>query len=144
VPKEELSLVMRRAFQERIEENQDMLRRFRVGSGPTRIPIAEPDEGVELPSIVADLSTIRTASDVHAPEPRRGRRLLIPSVAVLVAAGIALVLLLPRKQDEPVPAVAAAPATSSPTPSGAPPPAPERDVLVRIETAPPGARVLLA
>jgi hypothetical protein len=148
LPEEDVVKPMRRLFAERIEEKQDMLRRFHGGSAPTHIPLAEPDDGVDLPSVVEDLSTIHTAADVHDPSaPRaRARRFVAPVLAVVALAG-AGAFALSQRADGPLATSPQAPtAAASETvaaPSTAPSPAPAAEIELRIETTPPGASVLV-
>jgi eukaryotic-like serine/threonine-protein kinase len=148
VPEEGLAELMRHLFAERIEEKQEMLRRFRVGSAPTNIPVAEPDEDVELPSMIEDVSTIHSAADVHE-RPGRKRRWVAPFAAAFVAAGIAVAILTRASlsQQRSAPVVAAAPVASVVSTAAPPPsvqPATElAEVVLRIETTPSAARVIL-
>ena len=48
-PEEDLSVVMHRLFEERIEEKADMLRRVKSGASVPKLPIGEADDQVELP-----------------------------------------------------------------------------------------------
>ena len=51
-PEEDLSVVMHRLFEERIEEKADMLRRVKSGASVPRLPVGEADEQVEIPVAV--------------------------------------------------------------------------------------------
>jgi serine/threonine-protein kinase len=48
-PEEDLSVVMNRLFEARIEEKADMLRRVKSGASVPKLPIGEADEQVEIP-----------------------------------------------------------------------------------------------
>ncbi|MCA9599422.1 MAG: serine/threonine protein kinase [Myxococcales bacterium] len=147
LPEEQLSAVMHRVFAERIEEKEDMLRRFHVGSAPTKIPVAEADEDVDLPSVVEDLSTIHTSTDVAASTPKPApRRFLAPLVAAALAAGVAVFVVGRQVSNAPAPEPAVslpAPVASAPPPPAASSAAPAEaaTVVLRIETTPSGARV---
>ncbi len=145
LPEEALSKLMQRLFAERIEEKEDMLRRFRGGTAPTHIPVAEADEDVDLPSVVEDLSTIHTSADVMAPSERSGsaRRWLAPLVAAVVVAIVAAVV-VGQRMSAPVAAASAPAAVSAEPPPAASSAAPAVSVVLRIETTPPGAKVVVA
>jgi serine/threonine-protein kinase len=51
-PEEDLSVVMNRLFEDRIEEKADMLRRVKAGASVPKLPIGEADEQVEIPVAV--------------------------------------------------------------------------------------------
>lgn len=53
-PEEDLSVVMNRLFEERIEEKAEMLRRVKSGASVAKLPIGETDEQIELP-VVANI-----------------------------------------------------------------------------------------
>ena len=50
-PEEDLSVVMNRLFEERIEEKADMLRRVKSGASVAKLPIGETDEQIEIPVV---------------------------------------------------------------------------------------------
>jgi eukaryotic-like serine/threonine-protein kinase len=51
-PEEDLSVVMHRLFEDRIEEKAEMLRRVKAGASVPKLPIGEADELVEIPVAV--------------------------------------------------------------------------------------------
>jgi serine/threonine-protein kinase len=175
---EALADLMRALFADRIEDKQDMLRRFRAGAALTSVPVAEPDETVEIPvffddhgSIVGDAHTDaerEAEPEPDAPSPAttatsattsRSLRARTPLLAgVLLSAGAAALAAAWVFADKPsgdvvvMPAPSAAAPSPHPAvePSGAPEaptttaPTPSSDaVVIRIETNPPGARVIL-
>ncbi len=143
-PEHDLSRLMRELFADRIEDKQEMLRRFRSGSAPTHIPAAEIDEDVELPSMVDELSTIQSSSDVQRDARPRRRWLLPGALVVTTGALLAAYAFYPRASEvaPPTLAVPSAPvlaAAASPAPSASAP----SKVVIRIETTPAGARVVV-
>jgi serine/threonine protein kinase len=144
VPEEDIARVMRQLFAERIEEKKDMWRRVRGGSVPTAMPAAELDEEIDLPSAAEDPSTIYTASDVKTP-PRSSRRGLWLA-AVLAVAGLGGVAFwFGSRSREPAPSAPVVAAVPSPSAVAAPLESsrPSDEIKLRIETNPPGARVLV-
>ena len=144
LPEEELSKLMHGLFAERIEEKQEMLRRFKSGTAPTNIPVAEADENVDLPSVVEDLSTVQTSSEIP-PSSAPARPWRWPLAVLGVAAVAAFAVVVGRRPVETRPAAAASiraaplPAPSPAAPSAAPAPR----VLLRIETTPTRARAVV-
>jgi serine/threonine-protein kinase len=51
-PEEDLSVVMNRLFEDRIEEKADMLRRVKAGASVPKLPVGETDALVEIPVAV--------------------------------------------------------------------------------------------
>src|SRR5690606_27158345 len=135
LPEDDLAKLMQRLFAERIEQKSEMLRQVRVGRMPPSLVAAEVDEDVELPSVVGDVPT----RVVPAPPPARrawSRALLALGGAAVVAGAIA------SRRTEPLAAVSGLSAVAAQArPAPAPPKAPE--VVVRIETTPPGASVMI-
>ena len=146
MPEEALARLMRRVFADRIDEKREMLRKVKAGSQLSHIPPAETDGSVDIP-IADDGSVIRSTSDLHTIEPasRDPRRWLVPlAVAAVGAAAVvatAWTQRAPIPRDEP-PAVAAPPA-SIPAPAPAVE-APPTEIVLHVETKPPGARVSIA
>ncbi|HZO17028.1 MAG TPA: serine/threonine-protein kinase, partial [Polyangiaceae bacterium] len=125
LPEEALASLMQRIFRDRIEEKREMLRRVRSGSGVTRIPPAETDYDVDLPMVDGG-STIRSS-----PRPRRlgWMALLLLPVAALVAWNLPKSQRAERAFEIPV-------TVSAPVPE-------HGDVVLHVETKPPGATILV-
>jgi serine/threonine-protein kinase len=178
---EALADLMRALFADRIEDKQDMLRRFRAGAALTSVPVAEPDETVEIPvffddhgSIVGDAhpdaegddeqereaEAASPATTAAAATTRGSSRTRTPLLAgvLLSAAGAAALAAAWVFADKPAGDVVVMPSPSAAAPSpqpavepsGAPeaatssaPTATSDAVVVRIETNPPGARVIV-
>lgn len=147
VPEEDIARLMKQLFEQRIEEKQDMLRRVRGGSVPTALPAAELDEEIDLPSAAEDPSTIYTASDVKSSSARPSRRGVWVVGALAIAGLASAAIWFGSRSNESAPPPAA-PVVAPPNVASANAPTPsantEREITLRIETTPSGARVLLA
>jgi eukaryotic-like serine/threonine-protein kinase len=163
---EALEAVMRGAFEERIEDKNELQRRARAGAPLGAVPPAEVDVEVQLPTVrtrgavhAADESALRSVSDVKPGDaPGRSRRAALGWAAPLaVAAAVAGVVALATRTPGGGPgpdAAASAPSTSADTGAGttatttataaavdtAVTPA-ASTVRVRLETTPAGARI---
>jgi serine/threonine-protein kinase len=90
-PAEALSRLMHSAFQDRIDEKSEMLRRVGSGSSPTHIPENDADASVDVPDItewVSSKRVSRSAEVSEAPPARRrtGRVLAVPVTLLAVGA----------------------------------------------------------
>jgi serine/threonine-protein kinase len=156
LPEEMLAKQMRVAFADRIEEKRELLRRVQSGSGVSHIPVSEADETVDLPGVTGHVGAVGTSSGYSAPrETRKSARLGQVGVTVgLVIVG-SFALYWARHPSMFRPHAEAASPSAAPVESSlasvAPPPAdvgsaaPRKTVvIVHIETAPPGATVMVA
>jgi len=145
LPGDALAALMQRLFADRRLEKKELLRRVQAGSHITRLPVAETDPAIEIPVIAFDDRT----SDASALEPRRRRRggLATLLIAILVLAGVAGALAFAGGAGNAI-VVAPSPAAQSPESVAAPGAARDNasrgEVVIHIETTPPGARVLVA
>lgn len=155
VPEESLAHLMRQLFAERIEEKREMLRRVRTGDA-THVPAAETDGSVDIPVVtVEEGSVLRSTTDVTGPslEPRRPMRLGVPLAIGAVALAVLGVAWMRRTgagaDGAALPVAAPEPTISAPvvTPTATAPTVVPTDeaaqVLLHVETTPPGARVLV-
>jgi len=138
-PVEAVAERMQRWFPERIAEKEEMLRRVRAGDAITRVPAGEVDEDVRVPAVPD-----RTES-ASSRTRRRSRAVVAGAVAgaALLASAAALAL---RGGSTPT-VTSSAPSSSALATDAAvsaSPPAPSaaRDVVVHVESRPPGAVVL--
>jgi eukaryotic-like serine/threonine-protein kinase len=133
VEEDQLSGLLHRLFPDRIAEKRDMRRLVQAGTPPEKLPAAEVDVAIEIPSVIAtttDPIATRTRSSSKAP--------IAIAVAIVVAGAIAFAL-MSRKQVEPVAAAPPPPVVASST--GPPLPA---SAHITIETVPKGASVSIA
>jgi serine/threonine-protein kinase len=137
-PVEALAERMKRWFPERIAEKEEMLRRLADGDELSQIPAGEVDDEA-IPNAPA------------SPPVAARRRLPWPAILAAVVATVAIALGAARlgarsaSAPPPAPDAAVAPAESvavvEPPPPSPTDPAPA-DILVHVESRPPGARVL--
>ncbi|CAN5924432.1 hypothetical protein BH11MYX4_BH11MYX4_51840 [soil metagenome] len=137
-PVETLAERMKRWFPERILEKEEMLRRLADGDALAQIPAGEVDDDVAVPGV----------PDAPAPRPAssaRGRRLW-PALLVAALVVIALSFGGARLALRAAPRADAAPGASSVVPVASEMPASsavgQSEVVVHVESLPPGARVL--
>jgi serine/threonine-protein kinase len=63
---EDLGAFMKKIFKDRLEEKADMLRRVRAGTSVQQLPVAEPDEQVEIPiAVTVHYSSAPPAEDTE-------------------------------------------------------------------------------
>ena len=137
-PAEALKALMHHLFPERIAEKQQMLRRVQAGSEITQVPASEIDQSFELESAVVRVVSRLTSTS---------RALPLAGLVALLAAVLALVVgvvwwrggaSISRSPSVVVPPVAATGASAS-QPAVVAPASLPAEVLVRVETTPPGA-----
>lgn len=133
-PVEVLAARMRLLFADRIVEKGEMLRRVGAGDELSHVPAGETDDGLEVP--MAPDATMVDATPVPFAVGRkpRARTLAMAGAGVLfVAIGVAAAVVLTRpdvRSEAPVaPAEPAQPVSAT--------------VIVRVESKPPGAHVLV-
>jgi serine/threonine-protein kinase len=133
-PEEALAALMRNIFPDRIAEKQEMLQRVRSGAALTHVPSNDPDENVEVPAA-------RSVAIVQGvPAPFGWLRLLVATIFLAGAAAVLYLFFLRPQVSVPPPLVVA----SAPPVAGASASAtPDDAVVVRVETNPAGARVLV-
>ncbi len=136
-PVEALAERMRRLFPDRIAEKDDMLRRVGAGDELSHVPQGDTDEQVEVPIAPEGGTLIETDPRLASQAARRWRR----TAAIAIGAAIGFILLfsivIVRLTQKPESAALAANAAT---------PANEitnDEVVVHIETKPPGARVVV-
>jgi serine/threonine-protein kinase len=143
LPEERLATLMKRVFADRREEKAEMLRRVRVGSSITSLPVAEVDDAIEIPSVVAEdivgeeIDTVGPrATRRRSPWPLRGALAFVAVAAA--AAGFAIHARLTRTT-----VAVAAPHVTPPAVAALPAPAPT-EVRIDIDSIPSGAEVVIA
>jgi eukaryotic-like serine/threonine-protein kinase len=145
-PGDELARAMQTAFRERIEEKREMLRRIASGGGITHVPKADEldDELDEEPEASpGDKSAVTTRSS--SKSRRGGSRALVlaaSSVLVLGATAVAIAIAWPdaKPPSSAPPAYVQAPPREAPRAPNEPAPT---TVVVRVETIPAGARLVV-
>jgi serine/threonine-protein kinase len=147
-PSERLSETMHRLFPERIEEKRQMLQRVQAGSHITRLPPSEIDQSIDLPSVVAMISPMPSMTgSAPAPDLRPQRWLTLGVGAVVLVSVLTAGLIWNGRSGAPQPIVVAPPAALDPGPGRAvPASAPASlpaEVVIRIETTPPGVRLVV-
>ena len=156
---EDLSVLMRTAFADRIEEKEEMLRHVRAGASVPKLPVAEADEAVEVPAI--DLSSTRSSfvtsvegridvatrdpssrssTTVKSSSPAK-RTFFLAAGALAFVASVALVgTLWPPHRAAPASVASSerpvAPVVSAPNPVAS-------EVSIRVETVPEGALLVV-
>jgi serine/threonine-protein kinase len=151
-PGDALARLMESVFADRVAEKREVLRRVRSGSDVSHVPAGEADEAVDMPGI-PDEPTTTAGPPTTTDTPPAARRLparparRLVAVAPLALIAVALVTGLVRtvswgRGAQAVPPAAATSASTSAAPMTMPPPAPT-DVLVHIDTQPPGATVVV-
>ena len=136
-PDEALATLMRSLFEDRIAEKMEMLRRASSGAPITHVPAGEIDSEVEPPGVPLS----------ERVEKRSGGRKLALTFALASVAGVG-VLVGAYARAKPSPPAAATTADSSasaaaPLASAAASTSAQPDVLVHVETRPPGASVTI-
>jgi serine/threonine-protein kinase len=128
---EKLATLMSDIFADRIADKRDMLKRVGEGADITHVPPGEADEGVEIPNVPTE---VMAGPPTEVRRYRRSVWLVGLGAGLVLAVGAAAAFLAaPRAPSTLVfvsPRIAALPALS--------------EVTVRIETTPPGARVVVA
>jgi serine/threonine-protein kinase len=123
-PTEALGALMQRLFPDRVEEKKELLKRVAESAPVTHVPPGEVDDVVVVPDVPA------TSGKTGRTLPVLG--LVVPALLVLVLLGVGLAFASRRGQ--------AAPSVEAPAPSA---PAPPAEVVVHVESTPPGARVVV-
>lgn len=130
-PRQALAQLMSQEFSDRIGEKREMLKKVGAGgSAPKEIPVAEADEGVDIPAVTALSATLQASLRAK----RRPRRMgLVAAALVALAAVVVAIAFVPRSVESD-----ASRAAASGGGSGA-----EVAPLVTLEVAssPPGASV---
>lgn len=157
LPDETLASLMGELFSDRKDEKMAMLQQIRAGFDVSRVPEAEVDEHIELPTLdevnPSVVSKAAEAISLSQSTPKRGRltSLVAIGAAAFVLAGAAVVLVMNRAPTQPpVPAADSAlpppPASSpvaSPSASVVPHTSVPTSVTLHIESVPSGATVSL-
>jgi serine/threonine protein kinase len=145
VEEDALSKLLHRLFADRIEQKREMLRNVRAGTSPERIPAAEVDPTVEIPSVIG---TGLTTDPAPRPASTVGARIAfaVGALGVISALGMLAALRLGQQRESLDPPIAAAAPPSSSVvqvvqKESAPVPS---VVYVAIETTPKGASVVVA
>jgi serine/threonine-protein kinase len=154
MPEEALGSSMQRLFADRIDDKREMLRRVRLGTAVTHLPSAESDSTIDIP-VADEGSVIRSTADVvTAPAPPSRRGVALP--VAIAALGVAVLALAWREgsrstvapPSDPVASSESRPASAPPSATDAPAVQPVEDarteVVIHVETTPPGARVRIA
>ncbi len=136
-PVEALAERMKRWFPERIAEKSEMLRRLAGGDAVSDIPAGEVDDDVVVPSMPAAAPVVTRR---RPPWAAIAIGLLAVTAIALGAAKLGARSAASANVDAATSSLGANGAISD-VPSASEPPAPS-DVLVRVESRPPGARVL--
>jgi len=139
LPEEEVGALMHRVFADRMAEKRELMRLVRAGSGVSHIPIAEADETVEFPTVDEPLTSATRATFAATTSPRRSVPWL--SLGAVIALGGAATGVWWSTRPTHTSAVEPTVETPPPAPSSAPPTA--SDIVVNIETTPPGAKVFV-
>ncbi|MEZ4225231.1 MAG: serine/threonine-protein kinase [Polyangiaceae bacterium] len=151
-PAEHVAQLMRDVFRDRIEEKAEMLRRVSSGSNPTRIPVNNADEGIEVPDVTEWVSSKRLSAADPAPPSKTPRRVALGVVLGLATLGVGYVAISQTRSSEAEaarPEPSAAPSSAAPAPpardsvSAGPTPAPAvpSTVTLTVSSNPPGANV---
>jgi len=144
LPGENLAALMRLLFATRVEEKRRLLESVQRGTAIERVPSAEVDVAVELPTV----GPAKATRPLPPPHRRRGWLAFGVAVFALAFAGTLGFLALQGAEDDVRAAAPPAPAPEpEPAPVEAPPPeppvAPPEEVVLRVETTPAGATVSL-
>jgi serine/threonine protein kinase len=149
-PAEALARRMRSLFPDRIAEKSEMLRRVQSGSKVTHVPAGEVDERVELAGVPTEVAM----GSFSPRRPRRGWALVLAgAVTAVLAAGGAMALRTQRAARQAsvsgaassgaLPALPGGPLAGGETAAASTASGGEaatvKDVLIHIETRPPGA-----
>ncbi len=161
-PVESMAEHMQRWFPKRIAEKEELLRKVRDGAEVTRVPSAEVDENVRIPQVPDHPAPVPVPVPVNVPVPvpvpEVPRRLGLVLTAITALAMVATATALASRSSSPPSAraddsLASAPPTALPTvlptptaiptaPPSASASAPDPEILVHVESRPPGAHVL--
>lgn len=157
IPEESLAKVMHKLFEDRIEQKRSLLSKLHQGDNITSVPAAETDASVELPNaaLSSDELEPESQSAISVPElshpgfaknRRRGWMVGAIAAAAAVIIGTAVVTMSSGGDAgaDTKPNEVAAKSKEKPKPPPPKPKEPVATVSVRVETDPPGARVLIA
>jgi eukaryotic-like serine/threonine-protein kinase len=150
-PRQELGKLLEHAFADRIDEKRRMLRDVRAGTEMPVLPSVEVDESVVVPQ-VSQYTATPVSQLVPPPKKKRSKVGALAALAVLAIVGVIAVPKMLGGGAPAQPEVAAVPPEPTvitvpvPTPIPAPEiklPAPPTEVVIRIETRPKGATVIV-
>lgn len=129
-PRHELGQLMQQHFAERIASKDEMLRRLRAGEHTMEVSAGEVDQAVAVPTVDSPLAegsrTVDTAVSFDEPKPRRAPWGL--GLGMVALGGLAAVLVFANE-----------PADTKPQP----PSVAVEEIVINVDSAPPGASVRL-